>query len=156
MAAGGSLQLVHSGEAAGGDGIQLAQDAVTRPWNVEEEGDAVGPADERVVGGGAVGSDEGGVAGAHEVLEKRVVGEASLQGSVREYQRSTITVTVANAVNINVCFGHHFILEYQTERERDIWIHSMAILLYILEDLCANILVIYYLNIVFLKKFFIS
>ena len=60
-------------------------DPMTRPGNVEEEGDLVGPTDQRIFGGGAVGSDEGGVAGANEVLEKGVVGEASLQGSVGEY-----------------------------------------------------------------------
>ena len=48
-------------------------DPSTRSGNVEEEGDFVGPTDKGVFDGGAVGSDERGVAGANEVLEKGVV-----------------------------------------------------------------------------------
>ena len=45
---------------------------------VEEEGDAVGAADEGELGGGEADGDKGGVAGGDEVLDEDVVGEASL------------------------------------------------------------------------------
>lgn len=85
MGACGPLQFVHASEAAGGDRVELPVDPTTRPGNVEEERDPIGPTHKRVFSGGAVGSDEGSVAGADEVLEKGVVGKSSLEGSVSEY-----------------------------------------------------------------------
>ena len=78
MAAAGALELVHEAEAAGGDGVELAGDAVACAGEVEEEGDAVGAADEGELGGGEADGDKGGVAGGDEVLDEDVVGEASL------------------------------------------------------------------------------
>lgn len=78
MAVAGTLELVHEAEAAGGDGVELARDAVAGAWKVDEEGDAVGAADEGELGGGAANGDEGSVAGGDEVLYEDVVGEASL------------------------------------------------------------------------------
>ncbi|GFZ00810.1 AIG2-like (avirulence induced gene) family protein [Actinidia rufa] len=62
VAEGDALKLVDAGEAAGRDGIELAADAVAAGvGDIEEERDAVGPADEREVGDGTVGSEEDGV-----------------------------------------------------------------------------------------------
>lgn len=79
VAAGGSLQDVEAGEAGGGDAVELADDAVVAgAWEVEEEGDAVGPAHQRVVEGGPVAAEEDGVSGGDELLHEAVVGEPSL------------------------------------------------------------------------------
>lgn len=79
VAAGGSLQDVEAGEAGGGDAVELADHAVVAgAWEVEEEGDAVGPAHQRVVEGGPVAAEEDGVSGGDELLHEAVVGEPSL------------------------------------------------------------------------------
>ncbi|GMN44147.1 hypothetical protein TIFTF001_013347 [Ficus carica] len=79
VAAGGSLQDVETGESGGGDAVELADDAVVAgAWEVEEEGDAVGPAHQRVVEGGPVAAEEDGVSGGDELLHEAVVGEPSL------------------------------------------------------------------------------
>ena len=77
MAARGAFELVHAVEAPGGDGVELAGDAVAGAGEVEEEWDAVGAADEGESGSGAAGGDEDCVAGGGEVLDKGVIGEAS-------------------------------------------------------------------------------
>lgn len=65
MAAGGAFELVHPGEAVGGDGVELAGDGVAGAGDVEEERDPVGPADEGEALRGGVGASENGVAGEH-------------------------------------------------------------------------------------------
>lgn len=85
--AGDALQLVEAVEPARRDGVELAGDAVSGAGEVEEEGDAVGPADEREARRGGGGAHEGGVAVPGQVLEEAVVGEAPLQRAVREHQR---------------------------------------------------------------------
>lgn len=78
MAATDALELVHQGEATGGDGVELPRDAVAGAGEVDEKGDAVWAADEREVIGGAASGDEDGVSGGDEVLDENVVGETSL------------------------------------------------------------------------------
>ncbi|KAG9454484.1 hypothetical protein H6P81_007388 [Aristolochia fimbriata] len=84
VAASGAFELVHPVERGGGDGVELAGDAVAGTGEVEEEGDAVGPADEGVAFDGAGDSEEDGVVGADHVLDEGVVGESALEGAVRE------------------------------------------------------------------------
>lgn len=116
MAARGALELVHPVEAAGGDGVELAADVVAGAGEVEEEGDAVGATDEGILVSGAEVADEGGVAGADEILEEAVVREASLQCSVGEYQVSPLAVAVIAS------FCYHFLsllVDSVGERERE-------------------------------------
>lgn len=71
---------------------------VTRSDEVQKEWDAVGPTDERVFLRCAEDADKGGIAGANEILEEDVVGEAALQGSIGEDEGSFI-----------VCSCYHFL-----------------------------------------------
>uniref|UniRef100_A0A8R7Q959 Uncharacterized protein n=1 Tax=Triticum urartu TaxID=4572 RepID=A0A8R7Q959_TRIUA len=84
-----ALQLVQPGEAVRRDGVELPADALAAvlAGQVEEEGDAVGPADEREGFGRRGGGHEGRVPRARQVLQQAVVGEAPLQRAVREHQR---------------------------------------------------------------------
>lgn len=102
VAAGDALQVVEAGEGAGGDGVELAGGGVAGAGEVEEEGDAVGSADEGVGLGGGAGADEGGVAGADQVLEQPVVGEAALERAVGEDQRPLLA-----GLRLRRRFGDH-------------------------------------------------
>lgn len=68
MPDGEALEVVEAGEAAGGDGVELAADTVVLAGEVDKVGDAVGPADERVGLEGEMGSEENGVVAGDEVV----------------------------------------------------------------------------------------
>lgn len=79
-----ALQLVDPDEPAGRDRVEIARDPEARPGDVDQERDAVGPADERVGVKGNVRAEEDGVVLVDEGLHERVVWEASLERAVRE------------------------------------------------------------------------
>lgn len=103
MAFGGALEEIEAGEGGGGDGVELAEDAVVAgAGEVEEEGNAVGPADKGVIEGRAVVAEEDGVSGGDEVLHQGVVRETFLQRSVREY------VIISHFLLLLLLFHFHF------------------------------------------------
>lgn len=84
MAVARTLQLVDPDEPAGGDRVEIARDPEARPGEVDQEGNAVGPADERVGVKGNMVAEEDGIVLVDEGLHERVVGESSLERAVRE------------------------------------------------------------------------
>lgn len=98
VATRGALQLVHSGQSPKRHGVELAAHALAAPGEIEEEGDPVGPADEREFLCCAVAAHQGRVSGSHQLLHQRVVGETPLQGPVREDQVGS-TLIISNLSN---------------------------------------------------------
>lgn len=68
VTASDALQVVHAGQCPWGDGVELAGDTVAVAVKIEEEGNSVGPADERELVGGLGVAQEGGISGGHHVL----------------------------------------------------------------------------------------
>lgn len=84
VAPGEPLQFIHPGDPLGGDCVQLPGDALTAAGEVEEEGDAVGSADEGETVESPAGANECRVTGGHKILHEDVVGETLLEGAVHE------------------------------------------------------------------------
>ncbi|CDP04920.1 unnamed protein product [Coffea canephora] len=68
VTASDALQVVHAGQCPWGDGVELAGDRVAAAVKIEQEGNSVGPADERELVGGPAEAQEGGISGGHHVL----------------------------------------------------------------------------------------
>lgn len=85
VAPGDALELVHLGESGGGDGVELAGDAVGAAGEIEEKGNAIGPADEGERVEGAAGAEEEGVPSGDEGLQEGVIGESLFESAVDEY-----------------------------------------------------------------------
>lgn len=86
-----ALQLVESGESLhGGYRVELSPDSVTRTGEIDQEGDAVGPAHQWESFDGGAGPQIGGAARSEQVADQRVVGETPLERAVDEDESDVI------------------------------------------------------------------